>query len=238
MVRIGCSGWNYESWKGRLYPEKEPRRRWLEIYAESFGTVEVNATFYRLASRPAVEAWVDETPDGFLFAVKASRFLTHVKRLKDISQGIDRFYAPLEPLRDAGRLGPVLWQLPEDFHRDDERLDGWLNLLPEGRHTVEFRHQSWFARPVMEALRSHDVALTVGDHPSRPFQSHEATAGWRYVRFHYGRGRDGHYTRTQLLTWSRRIAQWRRSGEVYVYFNNDWNGFAPANARELAEHFG
>ena len=128
-VRIGCSGWMYDDWRGRLYPERVPKRRWLEVYASVFDTVEVNSTFYRLARRDAVAGWVAQTPGGFLFAVKASRYLTHVKRLLDIRDGIGRFYEPLEPMREAGRLGPVLWQLPENFHRDDQRLAGWLELL-------------------------------------------------------------------------------------------------------------
>jgi uncharacterized protein YecE (DUF72 family) len=238
-VRIGCSGWQYDSWRGRLYPEREPKRRWLELYARQFDTVEVNSTFYRLARREAVAAWVAQTPAGFTFAVKASRYLTHVRRLVDLDVGIARFYAPLEPLIQAGRLGPVLWQLPENFHRDDERLDGWLRALPAGRHTIEFRHPSWFAPEVMMALRRAGVALTIGDHPQRPFQSHEATADWRFVRFHWGaRGRRGNYSVTELQTWARRIAQWRRTHEVYAYFNNDWEGFAPANARTLARLLG
>src|SRR5438067_1444807 len=125
-VRIGCSGWNYDDWRGRLYPERQPKRRWLELYAARFDTVEVNTTFYRLPKRDAVAAWVDQTPQGFVFAVKASRYLTHIKRLRDLGDGIARFYERIEPLRDAGRLGPVLWQLPANFHRDDERLDKWL----------------------------------------------------------------------------------------------------------------
>jgi uncharacterized protein YecE (DUF72 family) len=236
QVRIGCSGWMYDDWRGRLYPEKEPKRRWLELYAEHFDTVEVNNTFYRLTRRSAVEGWVARTPPGFEFAVKASRYLTHIKRLVDIRDGIARFYEPLEPMIEAGRLGPVLWQLPENFHRDDERLHGWLDVLPDGRHTIEFRHDSWFVAPVMDALRTREVALTIGDHPSRPFQSHEATADWRFVRFHYGhRGRNGNYSATELDTWARRIAQWRRQTEVYAYFNNDWQGFAPANAKALGK---
>jgi uncharacterized protein YecE (DUF72 family) len=236
QVRIGCSGWMYDDWRGRLYPEKEPKRRWLELYAEHFDTVEVNNTFYRLTRRSAVEGWVSRTPPGFEFTVKASRYLTHIKRLVDIREGIARFYEPLEPMIDAGRLGPVLWQLPENFHRDDARLDGWLSELPPGRHTIEFRHESWFAAPVMAALRARGVALTIGDHPSRPFQSYEATADWRFVRFHYGhRGRNGNYSATEIDTWARRIAQWRRETEVYAYFNNDWQGFAPANAKALGK---
>ncbi len=233
-LRIGCSGWQYDSWRGRLYPERQPKRRWLEIYAEHFDTVEVNSTFYRLARRDAVASWVTQTPENFLFAVKASRYLTHIRRLRDITEGIARFYEPIEPLIEAGRLGPVLWQLPENFHRDDERLAGWLDLLPAGRHTIEFRHESWFVPEVLEMLRARGVALTIGDHPSRPFQSYEATADWRFIRFHYGaRGRRGNYSATEIGEWAARMAPWTADGDLYVYFNNDWNSFAPANAKLL-----
>ena len=232
----------YDDWRGRLYPKGVPKRRWLEVYASAFDTVEVNSTFYRLARRDAVAGWVQQTPAGFLFAVKASRYLTHVKRLLDIRDGIERFYEPLEPMHDAGKLGPVLWQLPENFHRDDQRLEGWLELLdsvPPTLHTIEFRHQSWFAPEVLEALRAHGVALTVGDHPDRRFQAFAATASWRFVRFHYGsRGRAGNYSATEIETWARRIAQWRRHESVYAYFNNDWRGFAPANAKRLRARLG
>jgi uncharacterized protein YecE (DUF72 family) len=233
-VRIGCSGWMYDDWRGRLYPNKLAKRRWLEEYARQFDTVEVNSTFYRLARREAVAGWVSQTPSGFEFAVKASRYLTHIRRLVDIGDGIKRFYEPLQPMIEAGRLGPVLWQLPENFHRDDTRLEGWLGLLPPGRHTIEFRHPSWFAPSVFDMLRARGVALTIGDHPSRPFQTYDATADWRFVRFHYGsRGRAGNYSDTEVETWARRIAQWRRREAVYAYFNNDWRGFAPANAKLL-----
>lgn len=229
----------YDDWRARLYPAKEPKRRWLELYAAKFDTVEVNNTFYRLPKRDAVAAWAIQTPDEFVFAVKASRYLTHVKRLTDLGSGIERFYAPLEPLRDAGKLGPVLWQLPENFHRDDERLHGWLEALPAGRHTIEFRHPSWFAVEVMHALRERRVALAIGDHPERPFQSHAATAPRRYVRFHYGaRGRAGNYSATEIEQWAGRINAWRRDHEVYAYFNNDWRGFAPANAIALRRRCG
>jgi uncharacterized protein YecE (DUF72 family) len=239
QVRVGCSGWMYDDWRGRLYPEREPKRRWLELYAQHFDTVEVNSTFYRLARREAVAGWVAQTPREFVFAVKASRYLTHIKRLVGIEDGVKRFYEPLDPLLESGRLGPVLWQLPENFHRDDVRLHGWLELLPAGMHTIEFRHQSWFVPAVMDALRSQAVALTIGDHPKRPFQSHEATAPWRFVRFHYGsRGRDGNYSNAEIEQWAGRIAVWRNREEVYAYFNNDWRGFAPANARSLLRALG
>jgi uncharacterized protein YecE (DUF72 family) len=233
-VRVGCSGWMYDSWRGRLYAEREPKRRWLELYARQFDTVEVNSTFYRLARREAVAGWVAQTPSKFLFSVKASRYLTHIRRLAGIEEGIRRFYEPLGPLIEAGRLGPVLWQLPENFHRDDERLEGLLELLAAGAHTIEFRHPSWFVPEVMELLRRHGVALTIGDSPSRPFQTYEATTGWRYIRFHYGsRGRNGNYSATEIAEWARRIDHWRRHEMVYAYFNNDWNSYAPANAHLL-----
>jgi uncharacterized protein YecE (DUF72 family) len=224
----------YDDWRGRLYPEREPKRRWLELYGQRFDTVEVNSTFYRLARRETVANWVTQTPGQFTFAVKASRYLTHIKRLVDIEESIKRFYDPLEPLIDAAKLGPVLWQLPENFHRDDARLQGWLEVLPPGLHTIEFRHPSWFDPAVLELLRAHGVALAIGDHPRRPFQSYESTASWRFVRFHYGsRGRNGNYSAGELDTWARRIAQWRRADDVFAYFNNDWRGFAPANAIAL-----
>ena len=233
-VWIGCSGWNYDDWRGRFYPQDEPRRRWLELYAERFDTVEVNATFYGLPKRETVAAWVSQTPARFEFAVKASRYLTHIKRFRDLHEGVARFYERLEPLIEAGRLGPVLWQLPENFHRDDERLSAWLEALPDGRHTIEFRHPSWFDEAVLDQLRRRDIALTVGDHPKRPFQIHDATASWRYVRFHYGtRGRGGNYSATELAEWSKRIASWRGRREVYAYFNNDWRAYAPTNALVL-----
>ena len=242
QTRIGCSGWNYRHWRGGLYPVGEPQRRWLELYSQRFDTVEINATFYGLPTPSTVAGWVAQTPDGFAFAVKASRYVTHIRRLRDVADGVGRLRERIEPLATAGRLGPILWQLPADLTRDDRRLGGLLEAVagwPQTRHTVEFRDPSWFTAPVMRMLRDHQVALTIGDHPERPFQTHTATAAWRYVRLHYGaRGRDGNYSETELATWARRIAQWRRRGDVYVYFNNDWSGFAPANAAWLARRLG
>jgi len=235
-VHIGCSGWNYREWRGVIYPEGLPARRWLERYAELFDTVEVNATFYRLPSESAVKTWAEQTPRRFVFAVKASRYLTHVKRLKTTGAGAKRFVDPLEPLAKARKLGPVLWQLPENFQRDDDRLAETLEGLPRGRHCFEFRHPSWFTEEVYALLRRHRAALVIGDHPERPFQTHEITASWTYVRFHYGRrGRRGNYSERELERWERRIASWRSELEVFLYFNNDWEAFAPRDARWLAE---
>ena len=230
---MGCSGWNYSSWRGTFYPPRLPARLWLEHYAACFDTVEVNTTFYRLIAREAVERWITQTPARFLFAVKASRYLTHIKRLTGIGEGLSRFYERIEPLQQAGRLAAVLWQLPETFHRDERRLAETLALLPPGRHAFEFRHPSWFAEPVYELLREHRAALVLGDHPERPFQTFEQTAGWRYVRFHYGsRGRRGNYSPAELDAWARRLGG---EGALLAYFNNDWETFAPRNAIALRE---
>jgi uncharacterized protein YecE (DUF72 family) len=236
-VRIGCSGWNYAHWRERVYPKGLPQRRWLEHYATLFDTVEVNNTFYRLPARSSVASWVRGTPPGFLFAVKASRFLTHVKRLTDMGPGVERFYERIEPLVESPKMGPVLWQLPGNFHRDDERLAGALGRLPPGRHCFEFRHPSWFADEVYGLLREHGAALVIGDHPERRFQTHELTADWTFIRFHHGsRGRDGNYSETELKTWETRIGEWSREIEVFAYFNNDWRGFAVYNGLWLREH--
>jgi uncharacterized protein YecE (DUF72 family) len=238
-VHVGCSGWVYRDWRGELYAEGLPQRRWLARYAEVFDTVEVNNTFYRLPSRNAVNTWLDQTPRGFRFTIKASRYLTHVKRLRELATGVERFYERIEPLADSPKLAAVLWQFPENFHRDDERLAGALEVLPPGRHGFEFRHPSWFCDEVYALLRRRRAALVIGDHPQRPFQTHELTAAWTLIRFHHGsRGRRGNYSDRELEQWARRIAQWRRRVEVYAYFNNDWSGFAVRNARRLKAALG
>lgn len=229
-IRIGCSGWNYGDWRGRVYPKGMPPRRWLEHYAKLFDTVEINNTFYRLPNRSTVARWVEESPPGFVFSVKASRYLTHVKRLTDLGPGLERFHERIEPLARSPKMGPVLWQLPGTFRRDDDRLAGALGQLPAGRHCFEFRHESWFADDVYALLRERGVALVIGDHPARPFQAHELTADWTFVRFHYGhRGRDGNYSKRELEEWALRIERWRGEADVYAYFNNDWKGYAVRN---------
>ena len=239
MIRIGCSGWNYASWRESFYPKGLPASRWLEHYASVFDTVEVNTTFYRLARADAVARWVQADAGGFCFAVKSSRYLTHMKRLTDLDRGVRRLYEPLEPLSRAGRFGPMLWQLPPNFKRDDERLARALEALPEGRHAYEFRHGSWFCDEVYELLRWHGVALAIGDRPGLDFQSHEITADFTYVRFHHGhRGRRGNYSQTELREWAARIAEWGSSIDVYAYFNNDWEVFAPRNALDLRRMVG
>jgi uncharacterized protein YecE (DUF72 family) len=238
VVRVGCSGWNYKHWRERFYPKGLPPARWLELYAERFDTVEVNATFYRLPTKKAVARWVEQTPPGFLFTIKGSRYLTHVKRLTEMEAGLRMLYERIDPLVRSPKLGPVLWQLPATFHRDDERLAAALAVLPAGRHCFEFRHPSWFAPEVMELLRAHGVALVVGDHPERPFQTLERTADWTFLRFHFGRAGHGNYGEPELEEWAERIEAWRRDGDVFAYFNNDWDGYALENADWLKARLG
>jgi uncharacterized protein YecE (DUF72 family) len=238
-IRIGCSGWNYADWRGPVYPKGVPTARWLAHYATLFDTVEVNTTFYRLAKPKAVASWVQETPEDFTFAVKASQYLTHMKRLRGIEEGIRRFYDAIEPLAHSPKLGPVLWQLPERERLDLDRLAGALDLLPRGMHCFEFRHPSWFVEPVFELLRWHDVALAIGDHPERPWQPWRLTTGWGFLRLHYGhRGRRGNYSETELRELAERVTALAEEGEMYVYFNNDWEAFAVRNALRLRELVG
>jgi uncharacterized protein YecE (DUF72 family) len=231
MIRIGCSGWSYAHWRGVLYPGSLSTSRWLEIYAESFDTVEINATFYRLPTVRTVEGWAARTPDDFLFAVKASRYLTHVKRLRDLVEGVQRMDACIEPLRRTAKLGPVLWQLPPDFPRDDDALASALDSLTPGRHAFEFRDPSWFADDVYDLLRRHGAALVVADRAPGDASPWVDTAPWSYLRFHSGRGRNGNYSARELRAWADRVAS--GTGDVFAYFNNDWQGFAIDNARTL-----
>jgi uncharacterized protein YecE (DUF72 family) len=233
-VRVGCSGWNYRDWREAFYPKGLPAKRWLEHYATVFDTVEVNNTFYRLPTLTAVAGWAEQSPPDFVFAVKASRYLTHIKRLTEMGTGVERFYERIEPLVEARKLGPVLWQLPGNFRRDDERLAAALRAVPPGRHCFEFRHESWFSPEVYKLLRSAGAALVIGDTPERPFQTYELTADWTFLRFHRGsRGRGGNYSKRELEEWAERIRGWRRKVEVYAYFNNDWNAYAVNNGRTL-----
>jgi uncharacterized protein YecE (DUF72 family) len=235
-VRIGCSGWSYQDWREDFYPPGTPASRWLAHYATVFDTVEVNATFYRLPKLETVRGWAEQVPDGFLFAVKASRYLTHMKRLREIRPGLARYWERIEPLLEAGKLGPVLWQLPERFRRDDETLSKALDELPTGEHCFEFRHPSWFAPDVHALLAEHGASLALGDDKRRELPKASPVGPIAYLRLHYGsRGRGGNYSARELDGWRRRVAAWRSRRPVFAYLNNDWRGFAPRNAQRLRE---
>lgn len=227
---MGTSGWDYPHWRGGLYPAGLPRAAWLARYAELFGTVELNATFYRLPAAASVDRWRDGTPDGFVFAVKGSRYLTHLKRLLDPAAGVERFFAGVRRL--APKLGPVLWQLPPQQKPDLPRLDAFLAALPaDVRHVVEFRSAAWYRDDVAALLARHRAAFCEHDLVGRPVPA--PTGGFRYLRFH-GRGAryGGRYGRARL----RPVAEDLAAGRLpaFVYFNNDLGGAAVRDALELA----
>jgi uncharacterized protein YecE (DUF72 family) len=198
-------------------------------YAEVFDTVEVNATFYRLPKESTVRSWVEQVPGDFLFAVKASRYLTHMKRLRDIADAVAHLWEPLEPLRQGyGGWARCCGQLPENFQRDDDLLASARDELPRAEHCFEFRHESWFAAPVRELLEERSASLAIGDDKRRPLPDARPTCELAYLRLHYGhRGRGGNYSESELDDWRRRIAAWRSNRPVFVYLNNDWRATRP-----------
>ncbi|WP_406513508.1 DUF72 domain-containing protein [Streptomyces sp. NBC_00161] len=231
-VHVGTSGWQYRDWAGVLYPPDRPRRLWLETYAEHFGTVECNNAFYRLPSPETFAQWRERTPQGFVMAVKASRYLTHIKRLHDPEEPVHRLMAHAAALGD--RLGPILLQLPPTLQADPEVLDACLACFPAGiRVAVEPRHESWWTADVRTVLTERRAALCWADRGSRPVAPLWRTADWGYVRFHEGRADPApRYGRTALRSWAERIADtWPPDAAVFAYFNNDAGGAAVVNAR-------
>jgi uncharacterized protein YecE (DUF72 family) len=233
---VGTSGWQYADWRGALYPEGVPKRAWLERYAGEFPTVEVNNAFYRLPERSVFARWRDETPDGFVVAVKVSRYLTHVRRLRDPDEPVARLLDRAAGLGD--RLGPCLLQLPPTLRADVDRLEACLAAFPSGvRVAVEPRHDSWWSDDVRDVLERHDAALCWADRAGRPITPLWRTAGWGYVRLHEGTASPPpSYGRRALATWLDRVdGAWPRAtgADVFVYFNNDLGGAAVRNARTL-----
>ncbi|MFC7387219.1 DUF72 domain-containing protein [Sphaerisporangium rhizosphaerae] len=236
MLLVGTSGWQYKHWRDVLYPAGLPQRVWLERYAECFGTVENNNAFYRLPARETFESWRDRTPDGFVMAVKASRFLTHIKRLKDPEEPVQRLMDAAEGL--GPKLGPVLVQLPPNLKADPERLDACLARFPRHvRVAVEPRHDSWWTGAVREVLTAHDAALCWADVLGRPVTPLWRTAGWGYLRLHQGRAHPWpSYGDASLRSWLHRLGErWTPGDDVYVYFNNDPGGAAVRNAVRFAD---
>jgi len=241
--RIGCSGWNYASWRGTFYPRDVPQRRWLEYYAERFDTVEVNNTFYRLPEESVFLQWRSRIPANFLMAVKASRFLTHMKRLRDPEEPLDRLFSRASGL--GPHLGPVLYQLPARFTIDLVRLDAFLKAVPHSLgshrilHVMEFRDPSWYVPETFDVLRKRRVALCLHDKAGStldgPFED-----PFVYVRFHGTSGHyQGSYPEAALDRWAHRLAEQVRAGRrVFAYFNNDPGAAAVENARTLADTLG
>ncbi|MFF4834269.1 DUF72 domain-containing protein [Streptomyces sp. NPDC001315] len=232
---VGTSGWQYRDWRDVLYPADVPLRLWLEEYTTHFATVEINNAFYRLPSRETFESWRDRVPADFVVAVKASRYLTHIKRLRDPEEPVDRLMTHAAGL--GGRLGPVLLQLPPNLRADPGLLDRCLACFAKGtRIAVEPRHDSWWTPEVREVLESRGAALCWADAGSRPVTPLWRTTDWGYVRFHHGRALPWpRYGRQALSTWVQRIADtWSDGRDVYAYFNNDPGGAAVEDAGVFA----
>jgi uncharacterized protein YecE (DUF72 family) len=230
---VGCSGWEYKHWRGDFYPASLPRTRWFEHYASLFDTVEINNTFYRLPEEATFAAWAARAPAGFTYAVKASRFLTHMKKLKEPEEPLERLFSRMRPL--GRHLGPVLYQLPPAWKLDRSRLEHFLQVLPARvQHVLEFRDPSWYHDDVLEMLARSGVSLCLHDMPG------SATGQLRvgpivYVRYHGASGHySGDYARERLEGWAEWLRTARAAGaDVYAYFNNDVGGHAPRNATML-----
>ena len=232
-ARIGCSGWQYKHWRGNFYRDELRQRAWFEHYATVFDTVEINNSFYRLPEAHTFADWAARAPARFLFAVKASRFLTHMKKLKDPEEPVERFFSRARAL--GRHLGPVLYQLPPRWKLDVGRLEHFLHVLPrDAQHVLEFREPTWYSPEVQALVRRHGVSICVHDMPGSA-SGRIRVGPILYVRFHGASGRyDGSYSDAQLEDW----AGWLRDAladgvDVYAYFNNDVGGHAPRNALTL-----
>ena len=231
-VHIGCSGWQYRHWRGDFYPAELPQARWLEYYSERFDTVEINNTFYRLPEASTFDQWCRRAPPRFTYAVKASRFLTHMKKLKDPDGPLELFFS--RATRLGRTLGPILYQLPPRWPVNLERLETFLRALPRRRlHAVEFREPSWYAPQVLTRLQRHRVALCLHDMEGSA-SGQRAVGPFVYVRFHGTAKYSGSYSDAALESWADWLAERARAGAaVYGYFNNDVGGHAPRDAVRL-----
>jgi uncharacterized protein YecE (DUF72 family) len=231
-IRIGCSGWQYRHWSGSFYPPGLPQRLWLEYYADRFETVEVNNSFYKLPTDGALGGWHDRVPDDFVFALKASRYLTHMKKLRTPEAPLETLFQRARELKS--KLGPVLYQLPPQLHKNLERLKEFLDALsryPTVKHALEFRHPSWYRDDVLTLLERHDVAMCLHD-MSGSASPREAVATFLYVRFHGTLSKySGGYSSPRLGDWARWLR--RQTKPAFVYFNNDVGGQAPKDASKL-----
>jgi uncharacterized protein YecE (DUF72 family) len=234
--RIGTSGWAYPHWRGVFYPEDLPQGEWFTHYARHFDTVEINSTFYRLPEASTFDHWRQQAPEGFLYAVKANRYITHYKHLKDCAEPVARFLERARRLED--HLGPVLYQLPPHWGANPERLEAFAALLPRDlAHVFEFRNGGWFIEPVREILERHHLGFCIFDLPNASCPLW-VTGQLAYVRFHGAdRAYGGRYDHDELAAWARRIPDvlGQDRGLVCVYFNNDAFGYAPENAKEFDE---
>ncbi|WP_116089861.1 DUF72 domain-containing protein [Sphingomonas crusticola] len=232
-IRIGCSGWNYRHWRGPFYPEKLPVKRWFEFYAEQFDTVEINNSFYRLPPAETFDKWREQAPPGFAYAVKANRYLTQAKKLKDCAEPVARMMAPVRHL--GATLGPILYQLPPTLQLNLARLEEFLTLLPKDLiHVFEFRHPSWYVPETSELLAAKGASFCCHD-MAGSVSPRWAVGPIVYVRFHGGVGKYwGRYERALLADWADWMQEKKAHGRtVWAYFNNDIFAHAIADALEL-----
>lgn len=237
-VYIGTSGFHYKHWKGAFYPEKLPASKMLDYYAERFQTVELNNSFYRLPTESAVDNWRDCTPTGFHFAVKGSRFLTHMKKLKDPEPGIAKFFERVDRL--GGKLGPVVFQLPPWWEANAPRLEAFLEALPpRHRYAFELRNPTWHTPEILDILRRHNTAFCIFEIAGF-FSGMQLTADFTYVRLHGpGGAYQGSYQEGALREWAGRVREWARDlRAVYIYFDNDQAAYAVDNALALQRMLG
>lgn len=226
IFRVGTSGYAYKEWKGPFYPEKLPESKMLEFYSRRFATVEINYTFYRLPSAKTVEGWIPQTPDGFTFALKGNQKITHIQRLRNPDDLLRAFFEGARPLAEAGRLGPVLFQLPPNMKADVKLLEDFLAALPKGiRAAFEFRHASWYTDAMLEALSARGAALVIAE--TEEFCAPlEATANFIYFRL-----RKEDYPAAELQAWRQRFENWLAEGrDLFVYFKHEDSGKATAYA--------
>ena len=233
-ARIGCSGWQYRHWRGSFYPQELAQTRWLDYYASKFDTVEINNTFYRLPEASTFTSWKKRVDPGFLYAVKASRFLTHMKKLKDPKEPLNRLFSRARFL--GGALGPVLYQLPPGWDKNVERLATFVQKLPaRRRHAIEFRDPSWYTAEVFELLARHNVACCVHDMAGSA-TGRNAVGPFVYARFHGPTRYSGRYDDRTLDEWAAWFGARLLEGRtVFAYFNNDIGGHAPRDALRLRE---
>ncbi|HDI78910.1 MAG TPA: DUF72 domain-containing protein [Desulfobacteraceae bacterium] len=233
MYRIGTSGWNYPHWKGRFYPENISRNRWLEFYTKKFDTLELNATFYRIPKPTTFRGWYKRTPEGFIWALKANRVITHIRRLKDCREPLSQFLGLLKEIRE--KAGPVLFQFPPSLKFDKELFEDFCQLLPpDYRYTIEVRNPSWIDDKAFDIMYKFKIALCIADSAGRyPFHK-EITADFVYIRLHGSKKLyASEYTEEELQMWAKDIHEWGK--ETFVYFDNDFNGYAVKNALRLKE---
>ena len=234
-IRIGTSGWYYDHWKELFYPAGLPKSKWFEHYAGHFDTVEINNTFYHLPKEQTLQRWHRLAPKGFLYAVKANRYITHIKRLKDTSEALKRFFERVGLLKS--HLGPILYQLPPSLHKDLDLLGSFIKLLPKKPPAVfEFRHESWYCDDTFELLGEFGVGFCIHDMPGKESPK-SIVSDIIYIRFHGSTGRySGSYPRPALETWAKWLkSQSKKARAIYAYFNNDAHANAIKNARTLKE---